>query len=250
MNLLITGYKGFIGQNAIEYFKGKHNLTLFEWGEDFPSLYKIDAVMHFGAISATTETDVEKVMLQNYDFTIELLDACDSKNIPVQFSSSASVYGKNLEFKESSKVDPKTPYAWSKYMVEKYASRKSYRVQSFRYFNVYGDYEGHKGTQASPYHQFKTQAETLGYITVFEGSENFRRDFVPVKRILEVQEAMLGVQEEGVWNIGTGETKSFLEVAESFNVPIKTVPMPEHLKGSYQAYTCADISKLNKTLAL
>jgi ADP-L-glycero-D-manno-heptose 6-epimerase len=250
MNLLITGYKGFIGQNAVELLKDRYNLTLFEWGENFPSLNNIDCVMHFGAISSTTETDVEKVMCHNYDFTIGLIDACAARGIPLQFSSSASVYGKNTEFKESSKVDPKTPYAWSKYMVEKYATRNNSHVQCFRYFNVYGKHEDHKGSQASPYHQFRKQAETLGEITVFEGSDNFKRDFVPVEKIIEVQESFLTKPVRGVWNVGTGEVKSFLEVAESFNVPIKTIPMPDNLKGSYQSYTCADITELNKVLAL
>lgn len=250
MKLLITGYKGFIGKNAVEYFGKKHDLVLYEWGDKFPELDGIDRVLHFGAISSTTETNVERIMAQNYDFTIGLFAKCQAKGIPVQFSSSASVYGQGTEFKETSKVDPKTPYAWSKYMVEKYVTKNKLNVQCFRYFNVYGPHEEHKGSQASPYCQFKKQAEQNGYINVFKGSEKYKRDFVPVQTVLEIQEKFMTIPEAGIWNIGTGEVKSFMEIAESFNVPINQVPMPNQLSVSYQTYTRADLTKLQQTLQL
>ena len=80
------------------------------------------------------------------------------------------------------------------------------------------------------------------------------RDFVPVERVLEVQQAFIekDIKDSGIWNIGTGETKSFLDVAQiyadRYNVPIETVPMPDNLKASYQYYTCADLTKLNATI--
>lgn len=250
MNILITGYKGFIGQNAVEYFSD-HNLSLFEWGEPFPSLEGIDAVMHFGAISSTAELDEAKLKRQNVDFTTKLIDVCAAKNIKVQFSSSASLYGHGYAFKESSPLDPKNPYARSKYEVEKYVEESGYsNVQVFRYFNVYGPHEEHKGKQASPFCQFQQQASELGKIKVFEGSEGFRRDFVHVNEVLRIQEQFLYKNVFGTWNIGSGKTMSFREVAEQFNVPLEEIPMPEIYKNSYQKYTCADLTKLNKTLAL
>jgi ADP-L-glycero-D-manno-heptose 6-epimerase len=173
-----------------------------------------------------------------------------------QYSSSASVYGLNQEFREDSPVDPRTPYAWSKYMFERYALKRQEfadhngdRIQGFRYFNVYGSGEDHKGGQASPYHQFEKQAKETGRIRVFERSQDYRRDFVPVSQIVDTHLAFLNIKQSGVFNVGTGRTQSFYEVAERFGVPIEEIPMPEHLKSSYQTYTCADMTKTDRALA-
>jgi ADP-L-glycero-D-manno-heptose 6-epimerase len=80
------------------------------------------------------------------------------------------------------------------------------------------------------------------------------RDFVPVERVLDVQFQFINkdITESGIWNIGTGETKSFLDVAHIFskkyNAIVEVIPMPENLKASYQYYTCADLTKLNATI--
>jgi ADP-L-glycero-D-manno-heptose 6-epimerase len=173
-----------------------------------------------------------------------------------QYSSSASVYGLNQEFREDSPVDPRTPYAWSKYMFERYAAKRQEfakhngdRIQGFRYFNVYGSGEAHKGGQASPYYQFEKQARETGRIRVFEGSREYRRDFVPVSQVIDTHLAFLNVKQSGVFNVGTGRTQSFYEVAEQFGVPIDEIPMPEHLKQSYQTYTCADMTRTDRAIA-
>jgi len=105
MNILITGYKGFIGQNMVEALSG-HNLSLLELGDPIPRLHGLDWVVHLGANSSTTETNVEKIMAQNYDFSIELLNRCNVADVNLQYSSSASVYGLKTEFSEDSPVDP------------------------------------------------------------------------------------------------------------------------------------------------
>jgi ADP-L-glycero-D-manno-heptose 6-epimerase len=256
MKILITGYKGFIGQNAVKYFS-QHDITTYEYGEGLrrTSIDSYDWVLHFGAISSTTETNVEKIMKQNYDFTCNLIDDCVKYRVNLQFSSSASVYGLKQEFNEASAVDPRTPYAWSKYMAEKYAMKKLNRsslIQVFRYFNVHGPHEEHKGNQASPYCQFERQAKENGVIKVFENSDKYHRDFIHVNEVLDVQNKFLNVNQSGIWNLGTGTTKSFLDVAKSvaqkYNVPIEEIPMPENLKHSYQTYTCADTTKLKAAL--
>jgi ADP-L-glycero-D-manno-heptose 6-epimerase len=122
-------------------------------------------------------------------------------------------------------------------------------VQGFRYFNVYGPHEEHKGNQASPYHQFKTQAINNGVIKLFKGSLNYFRDFVPVETVIDTQIRFLDVKESGIFNIGSGNPISFLDVANTFNVKVVEIPMPEILKASYQKYTCADMTKTRKTLA-
>jgi ADP-L-glycero-D-manno-heptose 6-epimerase len=254
MKILVTGHKGFIGQNMVEALNKEHEVTGFEWGEAFPG-YDFDQVIHLGAISSTTETDVNKIMTQNYDFSVWLLETCNRFGINFQYASSASVYGFGEEFKEDSPVDPKSPYAWSKYMFERYAQSKSWgiKVQGFRYFNVYGPHEEHKGKQASPYHQFEKQAKVDGEIKLFEGSDTFRRDFVPVSTVVDTHKKFFHVEESGIWNVGTGKTKSFLQVAQEIsstnNASYRFIPMPKELVNSYQKYTCADLTKLRETLA-
>lgn len=257
MRILLTGHRGFIGSNMLKALEG-HDVRTYEWGENEDKLdtRDRDVCIHIGGISSTTERDVDKVMRQNYDFSCRLLDQCLTTGTHFQYSSSASVYGLNTEFREDSPVDPRTPYAWSKYMFERYALKRQEfaehngdHIQGFRYFNVYGNGEGHKGGQASPYHQFEKQARETGRIRVFERSQDYRRDFVPVSQIIDTHLAFLNIKQSGVFNVGTGRTQSFYEVAERFGVPIEEIPMPEHLKTSYQTYTCADMTKTDRALA-
>jgi ADP-L-glycero-D-manno-heptose 6-epimerase len=120
-------------------------------------------------------------------------------------------------------------------------------TQGFRYFNVYGPGEEHKGSQASPYTQFRLQAQT-GQVRVFENSRNFHRDFVSVHEVVDYHQRFFSVPESGVFNIGTGRTQSFYQVAEIFGVPIQEIPMPQRLHHSYQTYTCADMRKTQAAL--
>jgi ADP-L-glycero-D-manno-heptose 6-epimerase len=254
MNILVTGHRGFIAGHMVRALAG-HNVTTFEWGDEYYDLHDVDWVIHMGAISSTVERDVDKVMTQNYDFSCRLLDDCVSRCINFQYSSSASVYGTISSFTESDPLSPSNPYAWSKYMFERHATKlqlstKHSVIQGFRYFNVYGpDGEEHKGTQASPYMKFKKQAEENREIRVFENSDRYLRDFIHVSEIVDTHKKFFGVKESGIWNVGTGKTKSFVEVAKTFKVKITEIPMPEVLHNSYQKYTCADTTKLNATLA-
>lgn len=259
MKILLTGHRGFIGSHILRALIAKgHDVRTFEWGDDRELLDTSDRdwCIHIGAISSTTERDVDKVMRQNYDFSCSLLNRCMNTGTHFQYASSASVYGLNTEFREDSPVDPRTPYAWSKYMFERhalksqeYADYNNYRIQGFRYFNVYGPQgEEHKGNQASPFAQFARQATEHGEIAVFENSDQYLRDFIPVEMVVDYHLRFLNCPASGVFNIGTGQARSFQSVAESFGVPIRTVPMPEALKSSYQAYTCADMTKTRSVL--
>lgn len=258
MKILVTGHRGFIGKNMVtKLMDHGHEVIGYEWGDSDYSLNGIDRVIHLGAISSTTEQNTSKLLKQNVYFSYKLVDECVESNIPIQIASSASVYGtENTTFKEDDFPYPVNFYSMSKLMVEDYCMRKKPQgpIQLFRYFNVYGPHEDHKGQQASPYHQFTKQAKETGVIKVFEGSENFKRDFVSVTDIVNTHIKFFNVQESGVWNIGTGECKSFLQVAEEvsreFPARIETIPMPENLKRHYQAYTKADITKLHKTLKI
>lgn len=253
MNILLTGYKGFIGSHLLTALESAgHNVSTYEWGDGIlPSVMEQDWVIHIGAISSTTERDIEKVMRQNVDFSIQLYEACHTFGVNFQFASSASVYGLGKEFKETSPFDPRTPYAWSKYLVERHIQRHPMGATThiFRYFNVYGpEGEEHKGSQASPFCQFKKQAEQNNVVKVFENSENYKRDFIHVSDVVNTHMRFLNMKESGVWNVGTGTAKSFMDIAQQYTNNIETIPMPDVLRDSYQPYTCADITKLKKTL--
>ena len=257
MKILITGSRGFIGSHAVSFLHklGDHEIVTYEWDEHtLPRIEGLDWVFHFGAISSTTERDVARVMRQNYDFSVWLYKECIKYDVNLQWSSSASVYGLGRDFRETAPVDPRSPYAWSKYFFEHYVQNhpSSIRCQGFRYFNVYGANEAHKGNQASPYHQFSIQAQSTGIVKVFEGSENFYRDFIPVEQVINTHIKFLNIPKSGIWNVGTGTAKSFMdiaiEIANKYQASLATIPFPKHLEYSYQTYTCADLTKLQQTL--
>lgn len=256
MKILITGYKGFIGQNMVNALKDEHELTLFEWGDKLPSFEGLDWCIHLGAISSTTETNIPKILSQNYDFSRFILNECQENHVNFQYSSSASVYGPTNVFDEDSMPNPQSPYAWSKYLFERYVegfkSKWTVAVQGFRYFNVYGPFEDHKGNQASPYHKFEKQAKEEGVITLFNGSEDFRRDFVHVDEVVRIHKEFFKIKMSGLWNLGTGVSTSFtdiaVEIAEKYNARIEYIPMPENIAKHYQKYTMADMRRVRKIL--
>lgn len=256
MKILVTGYQGFIGQNMLEALDKEHEVTAFEWNnQSLPSFEGLDWCIHLGAISSTTETNVDKVMEQNYDFSRWVVNECQTHNVNLQYASSASVYGLISSFTEESPANPQSPYAWSKYLFDRYvlkmieAGKITVRVQGFRYFNVYGPHEDHKD-QPSPHHRFNKQAKETGVIELFEGSNEFCRDFVPVETVIDVHKKFFDVNESGIWNLGTGRTTSFEDIAKKiakkYDAVIKYIPMPDNIAKQYQKYTCADVTKLKK----
>ena len=253
MKILVTGYKGFIGKRMYNsLLEQNHEVDGFDFGDVYPTVHNYDWIMHIGGISSTTERDVDKVMSQNYDFTTALYDEARHFGVNFQFSSSAGVYGLVSTFAENAPVDPRTPYAWSKYLVERYITKRPPTksvAQCFRYFNVYGpEGEEHKGDQASPFYKFKRQAELENRVDVFEGSATYSRDFIQVDDVVKIQQRFLDIPTNGVYNIGSGKAISFMDVAKKYTTKIVEVPMPEELKSSYQEYTCADMAKTNQML--
>lgn len=270
MKVLVTGHKGFIGQNLCKalYEEGWHTTT-FDI-VDNPTLRPkdldlegVDCVMHLGAISSTTEKDVRKIMDQNLSWSIELYEECLARGIHMQFASSASVYGNNTGQRilgENDVCYPSSYYALSKYMFEQYAQKRMYGknasvLQIFRYFNVYGPHEEHKGSQASPYTQFAKQAKETGVIKVFKGSEKIYRDFVHVDTVVSAHiQALKKIDcfSSGVYNVGSGNARSFLDIAKDVallhNAKIEEIPFPDHLKEHYQYFTQANTQKLDQLI--
>lgn len=263
MKILVTGYKGFIGSHFTKRFPEAIGYDPEDGKKELiKKIGECEAVIHLGAKSSTTEKDIEKVLSNNLDFSMSLLDHCIRKNIPFQYASSASVYGKIQDghaASEDDPVDPLSPYAWSKYLLEreirKYCAglKKYHKVQGFRYFNVYGEGERHKTNMMSPISRFLNQAINEEEIKVFYNSENFYRDFVYAGDIVNIQTEFLNkVGENGVWNIGTGKTTSFQNIAETISIftgaSIEKIPMPDGLEKQYQNWTLSNNDKLFKSI--
>jgi ADP-L-glycero-D-manno-heptose 6-epimerase len=259
MKILLTGSRGFIGGYVHQaLIKHQHTVTeLTDYGH-CPDVTGQDLVIHLGAISATTERNVEKVLSYNVDFSQELFERCQSAGIPMQYASSASVYGDKTEpISETAPVDPRSAYAWSKFLFDRWVSKqvKHAPVQGFRYFNVYGNGEGIKGPMASPYYKFHNMAETTGVIELFEGSNIYSRDFVCIKDIVDVHLRFIdqAVTESGIWNVGSGRSTTFGSIARAVankysDASIKEIAMPLEISRQYQKFTQAVNSKLASTV--
>jgi len=255
MNLLITGSKGFIGQNLVNYFVDKgHTVAEYDYIENvIPDCSPFDCVIHMGAISSTTERDVEKVLAQNLDWSHRLLQVCDMQGVNLIYASSASVYGDTGVFKEYGPVFPQSPYSWSKYLFDRTINMVEQdqwqcNVKGVRLFNVYGEHEEHKGDQMSVFHKFKQQALETGKVNPFEDSDQYLRDFVYVGDVCAIIEKLMTVDDSGIYNIGTGTPRSFQSIAEAvaekYEATIEPIPMPDNLKQHYQKYTCSDNTRL------
>jgi len=245
--ILITGHRGFIGKNMLAAFPGARG---YEWGDGKVDLTGISRVIHLGAITDTQCEDWKLLAERNVNFTKNLLHECASCRIPIQIASTAAVYGDGKIFREEM-ANPLNDYAISKRIIELYAIDRDWPmpVQLFRYFNVYGPHEEEK-IQASPFTRFRRQAAAIGMIEVFEGSEDIKRDFVPVDRVIEIHRRFFDLDVSGVYNLGTGVAMSFMDVARTVaretGAEIVEVPMPK-LKG-YQRFTQADMTKTNALL--
>ena len=263
MKILVTGHKGFIGSHMAQYLVHKgHEVEGFDYVENVvPAVDQYDWVIHLGAISDTTERDVAKVWKHNYEFTLRLMQVCDHYSTNIQLASTAAVYGTTVKdmYTEEDPVYPMTPYAWSKYLIDKFLidngiDQFNGLVQSYRYFNVYGPGEGHKGDQMSMVSKFQRQASENGVIKLFKNSDQYKRDIVCVYDLVRIQEEMLHQDKSGLFNLGTAKAVDIesvaKQIAEKTGAKIEYIDMPDHLKNQYQEYTCADNSKLHNTIPI
>ena len=227
-------------------------------GQDFAP--KIEAIFHQGACTDTTEWNGLLMMRANYDFSRHLLRYATGRRVPLVYASSASVYGAGRDFRVSEDCErPINVYAFSKLMFDRHVRQvtASFRspVVGLRYFNVYGPGEAHKARMASVIHHFREQLKTGDEIRLFTGSDGYGdgeqvRDFIHVEDIVAVNLwAWQQGAKSGIFNLGTGEARSFNDVARAVlkwhgRGRIQYIPFPVELAGSYQSYTQADLSGL------
>jgi len=306
MTLIVTGAAGFIGANLVKALNARGeadiiavdnlqradkvaNLSDCEIADyldkrDFIERVvsgrfdaEVSAVLHQGACSDTMETDGRYMMENNYRYSLALLEWCQARRVPFIYASSASVYGAGSVFRESRENErPLNVYGYSKFLFDQVVRRRlpaaTSQVAGFRYFNVYGPREAHKGRMASVAFHFFNQYDADGRVRLFEGSDGYGpgeqvRDFVSVEDIVKVNLHFLdNPRISGVYNVGTGRGETFNEVARAtVNAvrhgrgekplslaelraagAIEYIPFPAQLVGKYQSYTQADISALRK----
>lgn len=240
----------------------------------------VEAIFHQGACSDTLESDGRYMMDNNYRYSLAILDWCLDQEVALLYASSAATYGAGGVFREERTCEaPLNVYGYSKFLFDQIVRRRlaeigsfNSQVVGFRYFNVYGPRESHKARMASVafhhYHQFRAR----GKVSLFEGCDGYaageqRRDFVFVGDVARVNLHFLDHPEKsGIFNVGTGRAQSFNELAAA-NVNacralndqpplplgelvrqglIEYIPFPAELKGKYQSFTEADLSKLRK----
>ena len=242
--IIVTGSKGFIGQNFLKALKDKEIKEVekndsWHFRQTFNDWNKVELILHQGAISHTTSTNLKALQHFNVEFSQWILQQAIKYQIPIKYASSASVYGHTL-----TDMNPLNYYAISKltvdYWIQDHINEFSF-IQAFRYFNVYGEGEENKGDQASPISKFTKQVKEDGKIKLFEGSDKFLRDFVFVDDVVDI--VLNNDKPSGFYDLGTSNPTSFQEVGElvakKYDGTIECIPFPEYLKDKYQKYTCA-----------
>ncbi len=226
-------------------------------------LADVDAIFHLGACSATTERDADYLLKNNYRYTRTLCDWSLKNGVRFIYASSAATYGDGSrgysDMTPLEELRPLNMYGFSKHLMDLWAQKKGYldRVVGLKYFNVYGPYEDHKGDMRSMVHKAWGQIKETGNVRLFKSYRSEyadgeqMRDFVYVKDAVAVTLYFLEHREAGgLFNCGTGKARSWKDLMNAVFTAMKVKPniefieMPEILRGKYQYFTQADMSKL------
>lgn len=222
----------------------------------------VGSVFHLGACSATTETDADYLMRNNYEYTKQLAHWAVDIDARFVYASSAATYG-GLERGLSDEAGlrtlrPLNMYAYSKHLFDLYAERTglAQSIVGLKFFNVFGPNEDHKGEMRSIVHKAYEQITVSGTVKLFKsyrpefGDGAQERDFIYVKDAVDMTLFVAESSLTGLVNVGSGQARTWLELVRpifgALGVPerIEFVEMPEHLRGKYQYSTCATIDRL------
>jgi ADP-L-glycero-D-manno-heptose 6-epimerase len=293
--IIITGGAGFIGSalaaelnargvdeilivdllGTHERWKNLRKLRYFDYMEadDFAQAldsdqveWDVEAILHMGACSDTTETDASYLVHNNYEYTKMLAQWAVDHQVRFIYASSAATYGDgSAGFSDSDPIEPLIPlnmYGYSKQMFDLWAKRTGIadQIVGLKYFNVFGPNEYHKGEMRSFVLKAFEQINAGGGVRLFKShrpdyADGMQlRDFLYIKDAVDMTLSFLENSEiNGIFNIGTGKARSWLDLAGAvFAAMNKTpriefIPMPEKLRDKYQYFTQADISKLRDT---
>lgn len=254
--ILVTGHSGFIGRNMTSWL---HSNGYAVDGWDFesgtlPNVEQYNWVIHLGAVADPFCRDVDLAIERNFDFSQQLFTACNQAGTNFQYASSSAVYGNARSFTETGSCYPETPYAWSKYLFDRWVFQQplAVMVQGFRYFDVYGKWQHLKGTSANFMHRCLAAARQDRVILVPENAEHVRRDWVWVGDVCRLHTQFLEtVVGSGIWNVGSGLSHSLLDIAETVaeqtGSGISVVPGSD-LQIVETVSQCADLKHLKTTV--
>lgn len=295
MSILITGGAGFIGSNiAAALYQNNHDIAICDWfGHDdkwknIQNIVPIDiiapenlspwldqqssnitAIIHMGAISATTETDVDLIVDSNFRLSTKLWHFAVNQKIPFIYASSAATYGDgdngfddDIADANMASLKPLNPYGWSKHLFDRWALSQAKHAAppkwaGLKFFNVYGPNEYHKGSMksviAQNYHKIAA-GETIKLFKSYHADYDDggqMRDFIYVKDCTQIIGWMLNNDfPSDIYNIGTGMARSWNDLGAAIftaaGIPPKFeyIDMPETLQGRYQYFTEAHMAKL------
>ncbi|MBI1870640.1 MAG: ADP-glyceromanno-heptose 6-epimerase [Chlamydiae bacterium] len=255
-------WKNLVGKRFLDYFHKDQFIPLL-LGEKFP---KMDAIIHMGANSSTTETDADHLMENNYRYTQTLAQWSIRKNVRFIYASSGATYGDGSQgFSDDPettlKLVPLNPYGYSKQIFDLWLlqNRLENKVVGIKFFNVFGPNEYHKGDMKSLVYKAYHQIQETGKIQLFKSYKpeyndgEQVRDFIYVKDCIKVIEWFLDSPKiNGIFNLGTGKVRTWNDLAGAVFSSLKKKPkieyieMPKELRDAYQYRTQAQIEHLRR----
>ncbi|HEX4195918.1 MAG TPA: ADP-glyceromanno-heptose 6-epimerase [Caulobacteraceae bacterium] len=242
--------------------------AMFDWLETHVG--DVEAVVHMGAVSSTTEPDADKILQTNFALSRDLYRWCAERRRRLIYASSAATYGDGSQgFADKDDLDslialrPLNAYGWSKALFDIFAVREAARGHAppqwvgLKFFNVYGPNEGHKGSMKSVAAQIWPKVAAGGGVSLFKSHrEGYadggqQRDFVYVRDAADVVAWLLAHEEvDGVYNLGSGKARSFRDLAEAVfkavgkPAKIDYIDTPPTIRAHYQYFTEADMGRL------